>query len=76
MRLGALGLPQYRPFALEELEEATHNFNPSLLMGENFHGKVGSLSVRHCCLQIYAVLLVKIHSIVLTQASARKSKYN
>lgn len=40
MRLGALGLPQYRPFALEELEEATHNFNPSLLMGENFHGKL------------------------------------
>eukprot|EP01018_Ginkgo_biloba_P011195 Gb_27461 [translate_table: standard] len=40
MRLGALGLPQYRPFALEELEEATHNFNQSVLMGEGSHGKL------------------------------------
>lgn len=55
MRLGALGLPQYRPFALEELEEATHNFSPSVLMGENSHGKLyrgrledGTLAVIRC----------------------------
>ncbi|KAH9323168.1 hypothetical protein KI387_017807, partial [Taxus chinensis] len=40
MRLGALGLPQYRPFAMEELEEATHIFNPSSLMGAGSHGKL------------------------------------
>eukprot|EP01018_Ginkgo_biloba_P031832 Gb_33904 [translate_table: standard] len=40
MKLGAHGLPHYRPFALEELEEATNNFNQSAFLGEGSHGKL------------------------------------
>lgn len=40
MKLGSLGLPQYRPFALEEIEEATNNFDESKLMGEGSNGKL------------------------------------
>ncbi|XP_042476659.1 probable inactive leucine-rich repeat receptor-like protein kinase At3g03770 [Macadamia integrifolia] len=46
MKLGALGLPAYRTFSLEELEEAIHNFNSSTFMGEGSHGQIfrGKLS--------------------------------
>ncbi|KAL6005179.1 hypothetical protein ACLOJK_005741 [Asimina triloba] len=40
MRLGALGLPPYRLFSLEELEEATNNFQTSTFMGESSHGQM------------------------------------
>lgn len=40
MKLGSLGLPQYRPFALEEIEEATNNFDESTLLGEGSNGKL------------------------------------
>ncbi|KAF6174760.1 hypothetical protein GIB67_031284 [Kingdonia uniflora] len=40
MRLGALGLPAYRTFSLEELEEATNNFNTSTFLGEGSHGQM------------------------------------
>lgn len=40
IKLGAHGLPQYRSFALEELEEATNNFDEAALIGEGFHGKL------------------------------------
>lgn len=40
MKLGALGLPAYRTFSLEELEEATSNFDTSTFMGEGSHGQV------------------------------------
>ncbi|XP_031495188.1 probable inactive leucine-rich repeat receptor-like protein kinase At3g03770 isoform X1 [Nymphaea colorata] len=40
MKLGALALPPYRTFALEELEEATNNFEPSCLMGEGALGPI------------------------------------
>lgn len=39
MKLGALGLPSYRTFSLDELEEATNNFDTSTFMGES-HGQV------------------------------------
>ncbi|XP_077245832.1 putative LRR receptor-like serine/threonine-protein kinase At1g14390 isoform X1 [Tasmannia lanceolata] len=55
MRLGALGLPPYHAFTLEELEEATNNFEPSNLMGEGSQGQLykgwlsdGSLVVVRC----------------------------
>ncbi|PON47120.1 Tyrosine-protein kinase [Trema orientale] len=40
MKTGALGLPGYRTFSLEELEEATNNFNTSAFMGEGSHGQM------------------------------------
>lgn len=40
MKIGALGLPSYRTFLLEELEEATNNFHTSTFMGEGSHGQV------------------------------------
>ncbi|CAL8095957.1 unnamed protein product [Prunus armeniaca] len=39
MKLGA-SLPAYRTFALEELQEATHNFDDSTLLGEGSHGQI------------------------------------
>lgn len=40
MKLGALGIPSYRAFSLEELEEATNNFDTSTLMGKGSHGQM------------------------------------
>lgn len=40
MKIGGLGLPSYRTFTVEELEEATNNFHSSTLMGEGAHGQV------------------------------------
>ncbi|XP_057979880.1 probable inactive leucine-rich repeat receptor-like protein kinase At3g03770 [Malania oleifera] len=39
-QLGPLVLPAYRVFTLEELKEATNNFNMSSFMGEGSHGQV------------------------------------
>ena len=39
MKLGA-SLPAYRSYALEELKEATDNFDASSLIGEGSHGQV------------------------------------
>ncbi|KAH0981148.1 hypothetical protein GBA52_008325 [Prunus armeniaca] len=39
MKLGA-SLPAYRTFAMEELQEATHNFDDSTLLGEGSHGQI------------------------------------
>ncbi|KAK8318716.1 hypothetical protein V6Z12_A13G191500 [Gossypium hirsutum] len=40
MKLGALGLPPYRTFALEELEDATNNFDTTAFMGEGSQGQM------------------------------------
>ncbi|KAM1635652.1 hypothetical protein ACFX13_013962 [Malus domestica] len=40
MKTGALGLPGYRTFSLEELEDATQNFDTSTFMGEGSHGQM------------------------------------
>ncbi|KAK4410859.1 putative inactive leucine-rich repeat receptor-like protein kinase [Sesamum angolense] len=37
MKLGALGIPPYRTFVLDELKEATNNFNALNLIGEAGH---------------------------------------
>nr|VDC81299.1 unnamed protein product [Brassica rapa] len=40
MKLGALGLPSYRTFSLEELEYATNNFESAAFMGEGSQGQI------------------------------------
>ncbi|KAL0425393.1 UNVERIFIED_CONTAM: putative inactive leucine-rich repeat receptor-like protein kinase [Sesamum radiatum] len=40
MKLGALGIPPYRTFVLDELKEATNNFNALNLIGEGSYGQV------------------------------------
>ncbi|KAJ9131869.1 hypothetical protein P3X46_034775 [Hevea brasiliensis] len=40
MKLGALGIPAYRSFSLEELEEATNNFDTATFMGEGSQGQM------------------------------------
>ncbi|EEF51813.1 leucine-rich repeat protein, putative [Ricinus communis] len=39
-KLGTQGLPVCRPFTLEELKEATRNFDNAIILGEGFYGKV------------------------------------
>lgn len=41
-KLGSEGLPACRSFTLEELKEATNNFDMSAIMGEGSYGKVMS----------------------------------
>ncbi|XWS23232.1 hypothetical protein CRYUN_Cryun29cG0103600 [Craigia yunnanensis] len=40
MRSAAIGLPRYRVFSLEEIEDATNNFDPSNFMGEGSQGQL------------------------------------
>lgn len=40
MRSAAIGLPPFRGFSLEEIEEATNNFDPTNLIGEGSQGQV------------------------------------
>ena len=40
MMIGTIGLTPYRVFGLEELEEATNDFDPGHLLGESPQGKV------------------------------------
>ena len=55
VKLGALGIPSYRPFSLEELEEATNRFQASAFFDEGSHGKVEAL-IFSC---IYFILSLK-----------------
>lgn len=40
IKLGALGLSPYRTFVVDELKEATDNFNALHLIGEGSYGQV------------------------------------
>ncbi|XVF43074.1 hypothetical protein PTKIN_Ptkin02bG0011600 [Pterospermum kingtungense] len=40
MRSAAIGLPRYRVFGLEEIEDVTNNFDPSNFMGEGSQGQL------------------------------------
>ncbi|KAK3014751.1 hypothetical protein RJ639_009906, partial [Escallonia herrerae] len=63
VKLGALDIPSYRTFSLEELEAATNSFAMSSVMGEGSHGQVyrgqlkdGSLVAIRC------LKMIKSHS--------------
>ncbi|KAK4476679.1 hypothetical protein RD792_015839 [Penstemon davidsonii] len=40
MKLGALGIPPYRTFVLDQLKEATNNFDTTNLLGESSNGQL------------------------------------
>jgi len=40
MRLTTFGLPPYNIFSIEEIGDATNNFDPSNLIGEGSQGEV------------------------------------
>lgn len=40
MRSAAIGLPPYRVFTLEEIEDATNNFDQNNFLGEESQGQV------------------------------------
>ncbi|KAA8518368.1 hypothetical protein F0562_015749 [Nyssa sinensis] len=64
MMLGALGLPTYRTFSLEELEEATNNFDASTFMGEGCHGQIYRGQLKNGLLvAIRCLKVTKNHSI-------------
>ncbi|KAK7250459.1 hypothetical protein RIF29_32911 [Crotalaria pallida] len=46
MRVGAVGLPPYRIFTSEEIEDATNNFDPSNFIGEGSQGQLYKGSIR------------------------------
>ncbi|KAK0574194.1 hypothetical protein LWI29_019572 [Acer saccharum] len=54
MRSAAIGLPPYRVFTLEEIEDATNNFDPTNLMGEGSQGQL-----YRGCLSDGSIALVK-----------------
>ncbi|KAM3304137.1 putative LRR receptor-like serine/threonine-protein kinase [Capsicum chacoense] len=54
MRMVSLGLPPYNVFTLEEMEEATNNFDPTNLVGEGSQGQL-----YRGCLRDGTVVLVK-----------------
>lgn len=43
MKSGTVGLPAYHVFSLEEMEDATNNFEQSNLIGDESHEQVGQL---------------------------------
>lgn len=49
MKLGAHGIPPYRTFLLDELKEATDNFNASNLIGKGSNGEV---YICECCILV------------------------
>ncbi|XP_031249683.1 probable LRR receptor-like serine/threonine-protein kinase At1g14390 [Pistacia vera] len=54
MRSAAIGLPPYRVFSLEEIEDATNNFDPTNLMGEGSQEQLYK-----GCLRDGSIVLVK-----------------
>ncbi|KAK6944199.1 Serine-threonine/tyrosine-protein kinase, catalytic domain [Dillenia turbinata] len=73
-KLGALGLPAYRTFSLEELEEATNNFDSATFIGEGSRGQMykgqlkdGSLVAIRCLkMKKYYSIQDFMHHIELT----------
>ena len=59
MKLGALGIPSYRSFSLEELVAATNNFETSSFMGEGSQGQVC-----HCFCYVHSAWSLDIISYI------------
>jgi hypothetical protein len=55
MRLAALGLQPYRVFTLEEIEDATNNFDATNLVGEGSQGQVKHLIQTVCVICILGI---------------------
>ncbi|KAE8689381.1 putative amine oxidase [Hibiscus syriacus] len=64
VKLGTQGSPVFRLFSMEELEEATNNFDSSMFMGEGYTGKLyrGRLE-NGTYVAIRSLTLLKKHSI-------------
>lgn len=59
-KLGTQGASVYRPFSLEELEEATDNFHKSMFLGEGSLGKVYKGKLENgTCIAIRSLALMK-----------------
>ncbi|KAK7267015.1 hypothetical protein RIF29_19679 [Crotalaria pallida] len=64
MKFGAVGLPPYRTFTLEEIDEATKNFNTGSFMGEGSKGQMYRGQLRDGSLvAIRSIKMVKSHRI-------------
>lgn len=59
-KLGAVGLPSYRSFSLEEIEAATNYFDTASLMGEDSYGKVWHNVSNYFC--IYRNISFELYS--------------
>lgn len=61
MKLGALGIPSYRSYSLDELEAATNNFDTSAFMGEGSLGQMYRGKLRDGSLIAIRCLKLKKH---------------
>ncbi|KAF5741007.1 LRR receptor-like serine/threonine-protein kinase [Tripterygium wilfordii] len=59
MRSAAIGLPPYRVFTLEEMEQATNNFDPSNFLGEEYQGQLYKGSLRDGSIVLVKYLKLK-----------------
>lgn len=78
MRLSAVGLPPYRIFTLEEIEDATNSFDPSNLIGEgsqggqvkNSHGITINNSICH-----FIMVYFRLYSILTWSPQSRDQSF-
>jgi len=65
-KLGAVGLPTYRSFSLEEIEAATNYFDTVSLMGEDSYGKVCyNVSKYFAYIEMFSLNYIHTKSVVL-----------
>lgn len=56
-RMATFGLPPYQNFTVDEMEEATNNFDPANLVGEGSQGQVKNIPVPlFCCSPVYDIV--------------------
>ncbi|MED6215994.1 hypothetical protein PIB30_003642 [Stylosanthes scabra] len=64
-KFGAVGLPSYRSFSLEEIEAATNYFDTASLMGEDSYGKMYRGQLKNGSLVFIRCVLLKKSKIFL-----------